>query len=281
MFDGDNAGINAALRAALILIENGLYVKVAALPGGLDPDDFINKNGVDNFKKEVENAKDIIDFQADILLKGYAALGPQDKTNIAGRLMETILKQPDEIIKREWAKTVADRLDIDAYVILAKVSAAKPARQAIKPQVKETYKEPADNTPRFELDLVKVLLKFPRYVEMCKDLQSRHFKNQKMWSILKGIEKIRTENPTIENVAALLTEQMPQEEQIILKLSVDDMPKDMKPSKDIEVYLKALEKAAIAEDLKKLQQKTKEFQAGSVPLDLLKRQIELQKKLKN
>ncbi|MFP7297601.1 DNA primase [Neobacillus niacini] len=55
-FDSDKAGIEAAFRAGNMLIENGCSIKVAMMPDGLDPDEYIKKNGADKFRNEVIGA---------------------------------------------------------------------------------------------------------------------------------------------------------------------------------------------------------------------------------
>lgn len=280
VFDPDSAGINAALRAALILVESGLYVRVVTLPEELDPDEYLLKHGADSFRSLVAKAQDIMNFQIDLLIKGSAdTLNPQEKTNIASQLLETIKKQPDEIIRREWVRTAADRLDIDANVLLRK-AAYQSKYQTPAPQeaVEEKVK---DNTPPRESDLIKLLLKYPRYAENCKDLTQEHFENNEMWLILKGVQAIREETPNVEEVAALLIEKLPSLESTILKLSLEAMPKEVKPSKDIEDCLGLIRKAAYAKRLKHLQEELKKYPSGQVPLDMLKEQIEIQKKLKS
>lgn len=275
VFDPDAAGINAALRAALILMENGLYARVISLPDGLDPDDYITKHGAQAFNKLVENGRDIINFQADILLKNKAALTPQDKTNIAAELIETIKKQPDEIIKREWALIAADRINIDADIILSKISAKRGATTPAPIPVS------ADNTPAPETDLIKMLLKYPRYVELCKDLEEDHFKNPASWRILKGVEQLRQTRPDIESPVQQLVKDLPQDEALIIKLSLAPLPQNIRPAQDIEDTVKTIRKAALNSRLKELQQRIKQYDTGTVPADLQKQQIDLIKKIKS
>ena len=217
---------------------------------------------------------------ADLLLKGLTTLSPQDKTNIAAQLIETINKQPDEIIKRDWARMAAGRVAVDEDIILSKITRPKAPRPVNEPVAPLPPKVQEGETPAAETDLIKLLLKYPRYIESCIELTEDHFKNKDLWLILKGIESIRQAAPTAENIVNLLAGQNPRQEQLIYKLSVEALPRDIKPARDIEAHLKALQKAALTRQLKELQLKIKEYPAGAVPLDLLKEQIELQKKIK-
>ena len=68
-YDGDFAGQKAAIRGLEILSEEGLEVKVMALPDGLDPDDVIKNYGAEGYRKLLIDAKLLIDFKLDIIKK--------------------------------------------------------------------------------------------------------------------------------------------------------------------------------------------------------------------
>ncbi|AEH43920.1 DNA primase [Thermodesulfatator indicus DSM 15286] len=67
VFDADEAGVKAALRAAPIFLNEGLFPKVITLPAGEDPDTFVRKFGAEGFRKLVEEAQDIFDFMIAVL----------------------------------------------------------------------------------------------------------------------------------------------------------------------------------------------------------------------
>lgn len=276
IFDPDEAGIKASLRAALILVEQGLYVRVATLPAGLDPDEFITEYGAEEFKNIAKSAPDIMDFQINLLLKNAGLnMDAQTKTNIAAELSETINKQPDEIIKREWAKTAANRLNIDADIMLRKIS-KKPMQTSAPSQVKETNKL----EPKREADLIKLLLWNPRYCQDCANLSQAHFENKDLWLLLEGITALYKQNPTLQEPAKPLIEQYPQLEALILNLTLETMPKGAKASVDIKTYIKNIEKAFLEKRIESLSARLKSFPAGQVPVELMQEKLELQKKLK-
>jgi DNA primase len=277
IFDPDDAGINAALRAALILVEQGLYVRVATLPAGLDPDEFITEYGAEEFKNIAKSAPDIMDFQINLLLKKAGLnMDAQTKTNIAAELSETINKQPDEIIKREWAKTAADRLNIDADIMLKKIT-KKPMQNTAKTQVKK----PKTLEPKREADLIKILLWNPRYCQDCANLTEAHFENKELWQILEGIKALYQENPTIQEPSKPLIEKHPELEPLILNLTLEVLPKEARASVDIKTCIDSIEKAFLEKRFESLNAQLKSYPAGQVPVELLQEQIKLQKKLKS
>lgn len=277
IFDPDDAGINAALRAALILVEQGLYVRVATLPSGLDPDEFVTEYGAEEFKNIAKNAPDLMDFQINLLLKKSGSkMDAQTKTNIAAQLSETINKQPDEIIKREWAKTAADRLNIDADIMLKKII-KKPLHNTAPTQIK-TSKKPE---PKREVDLIKLLLWNPRYCQDCANLTEAHFENKDLWHLLEGIRSLYQQNPAIQEPAKPLIEQNPKLEGLILNLTLETLPKEARASVDIKTYIDVMEKAFLEKRFASLSAQLKSYPAGQVPMELLQEQIKLQKKLKS
>ena len=277
IFDPDDAGINAALRAALILVEQGLYVRVATLPAGLDPDEFITEYGAEEFKNIAKNAPDIMDFQINLLLKKAGLnMDAQTKTNIAAELSETINKQPDEIIKREWAKTAADRLNIDADIMLKKI-VKKPMQNTASAQPKQNKKI----EPKREVDLIKLLLWNPRYCQDCATLGEAHFENKDLWHILEGIKALYQENPTIQEPSKPLIQKYPELEPLILNLTLEVLPKEARASVDIKTYIDSIEKAFLERRFESLNAQLKSYPAGQVPVELLQEQIRLQKKLKS
>ncbi len=276
LFDPDQAGTKASLRAALILVESGIYVKVAALSEGLDPDEYINKYGLDKFKEVVDNAKDIINFRLDCILKGVQSISPKDRADITAELIEIIQKQPDDIIRNEWVLTAANRLGVAPEIIAQKIkktdAASKP--KAVRPKE-------ADNTPQSERDLIRVLLKFPRYVELCADLKEEHFENKDIWLILKEVQTLRLQRPDVEEVLPLMAQKDEGLSKKALKYAMQPLPEGIRPQREVEACLNTLNKTALNKRYKRIQQQLAGYEPGAAPLDLLKEQMEIQKKLKS
>ncbi|WP_078379667.1 DNA primase [Sutcliffiella halmapala] len=89
-YDGDNAGIEAAYRAAKILIEQGCYVRVALMPDKLDPDDYIRKKGPESFKQDVIGASlTFMAFKLQYLRRGRNLKDEGEKI----RYIEDVLKE--------------------------------------------------------------------------------------------------------------------------------------------------------------------------------------------
>jgi DNA primase len=114
VFDADRPGESAALRSAELLLASGLGVSIATVPQGKDPDEFLHAHGLTAFQKCLDGAVDLAEFQTELALKRRPGnLGPAEKSAVAREVLETISRCPDEVVKGEWRKRLAQRLKID------------------------------------------------------------------------------------------------------------------------------------------------------------------------
>ena len=116
IYDGDSAGIKAALRGLNIAIEEGLHVKLLLIPENEDPDSYVNKIGTEAFKLFVENnKKDFVLFQLDIFMKD-AGNDSTKKMQMVNEIADTIsrLNRPEEFTRRnDYINAVSQKLKID------------------------------------------------------------------------------------------------------------------------------------------------------------------------
>lgn len=116
IYDGDNAGIKAALRGLDLALEEGLNVKLVLIPDGEDPDSYVNKVGASAFIQFVQqNKKDFILFQLDVALKD-AGNDSVKKAEVVNRMAETISKinkAEDFTRQQDYIKQTAEILKIE------------------------------------------------------------------------------------------------------------------------------------------------------------------------
>ncbi|MFN2437737.1 MAG: DNA primase, partial [Chitinophagaceae bacterium] len=92
IYDGDTAGVKAALRELHMALEEGLNVKLVLIPDGEDPDSYLQKLGTNNFKAFIqENKKDFVLFQLEVSLKD-AGTDADRKSEVVNQVAETISK---------------------------------------------------------------------------------------------------------------------------------------------------------------------------------------------
>lgn len=116
IYDGDNAGIKAALRGLDLALEESLNVKLVLIPDKEDPDSYVNKIGAEAFRQFIaDNKKDFILFQLDIALKD-AGDDTAKKSAVVNQVAETISKinKTEEFTRRQdYIRQVAEVLKIE------------------------------------------------------------------------------------------------------------------------------------------------------------------------
>lgn len=166
VFDPDAAGAAAALRGAEILLDKGFFVKVTRLPEGLDPDEFIKKHGAAKFEEQVAKAVDLAEYVTDQVLAGYGEpLSPHDKGRAAAEILQLIGKQPNAIVRQEWIKRLAKRLEVEEDALFHELDRDKP-KKALRRRREEEKAKPAtgklDPADPAEEELLRLLLAHPR-----------------------------------------------------------------------------------------------------------------------
>lgn len=116
IYDGDTAGIKAALRGLDMALEEGLNVQLVLIPDNEDPDSYVNKVGPSAFNAFVQSAKkDFILFQLDVQLKEVGN-DLNKKNSVVNQIAETLSKinKPEDFTKlQEYIRKCADLLKID------------------------------------------------------------------------------------------------------------------------------------------------------------------------
>ena len=285
LFDPDAAGIKAALRGALVLIEQGLFVKVASLSDGLDPDEYIAKYGKEKFEEVLDRAQDLIAFHTRLQLDLYPRpLDPQAKTAVVSELTETLLKQPDPIVRREWAKYVAEQTGVEEELVrerlLGREHAAARFQQRFNASRAPSAAPQAEHFNAAEENLVGWLLRFPQYARGCEELAPQ-FDSRALGELLQALCRAAAENPAPEGFADRVSALAPAQHKLAVRLCMQELPRDFQPQRDIASCKKAVEREALQRQLAAVRQQIKTAGAGQVPAQLLQQMTQLQNKLKN
>lgn len=129
MYDGDSAGIHAALRGIDLVLSEGLNVKIVLLPDGEDPDSYSRKHTLEEVNRFIsENEKDFIAFKTDLLLAD-AAGDPLKKANLINDIADTIADIPDPVKRSVYIDSTAVKFGIDSAILFERVNKTrhKPA----------------------------------------------------------------------------------------------------------------------------------------------------------
>ena len=125
IYDGDSAGIKAALRGIGLVLKEGLNVKVVLLPEGQDPDDFARRHTLEEVQDHIaRNEQDFIAFKTDLLL-GEAGNDPLKRATLINDIADTISLIPDAVMRAVYVQTCAGKFDIDEQILTDRVSRSR------------------------------------------------------------------------------------------------------------------------------------------------------------
>ena len=143
MYDGDSAGIHAALRGINLVLAEGLNVKVVLLPDGEDPDSFSRKHTLEEVRRFIEdNEKDFIAFKTDLLLEETAG-DPLRKANLINDIADTIAEIPDPVKRSVYVEAASAKFGIEAQILFDRIVSARRSAQ-------DASRKQAERGPRIE-----------------------------------------------------------------------------------------------------------------------------------
>ncbi len=128
-YDGDRAGIEAARKAAALLLGAGLNVRRARFPAGQDPDSLRLDEGPEAVRRTVAEARDAVALELDDL-PGRGELDPRLRAREAARVRTLIDRVDDPIVRRGYYEAAADRLGVRVEVLLQESAAAADPQAA-------------------------------------------------------------------------------------------------------------------------------------------------------
>jgi len=182
LFDGDPAGIRAALRGIDLILEQGMNVKICTFPEGEDPDSFAKQNTLEELQAYLkENAKDFIAYKASLLME-EAQNDPVAKANLIRDMVTSISKVTDNIQREIYVRECSRIMDISEGVLFstlaqmgkkAESDANKSYNQKQKAfEVVKSTEAPIKVDIQYELEqkIIEILLLYGSRKEAFEDL---------------------------------------------------------------------------------------------------------------
>ena len=155
LYDGDAAGIKAALRGIDMLLEEGMNVKVVLLPDGEDPDSFARSHGASEFAEFIrQNETDFIRFKTKLLLD-EAGDDPIKRSALITDIIRSVAIIPDNIARSVYIRECAATMEIDEQVLLNEVNKIRLDK------VRNTHPKANRNEPPAPTPNAEVLPEYP------------------------------------------------------------------------------------------------------------------------
>ncbi len=255
IFDGDSAGIRAALRGIDMILEAGLNVKVLLLPDGEDPDSFSKSVSSDDLLLYIEdNKQDFIKFKAGLFQK-EASNDPVKKGELIRNIIDSISKIPNDVQHEIYIKEVARLMDISEDALFREMARTlqnkqrqiekdyirQKQKESLKPVVKKQVEsKEIDRRSILEKNIIKYLLLYGTKQVEVEDWDVNYVKNEKgeeeiliekfnrKLSVAEEIylqmqeDEIEFANPAFKNIYDIIIDKLLNQEEIeIPKLLIE------------------------------------------------------------
>lgn len=139
MYDGDSAGIHAAMRGITMVLSEGMNVKVVLLPDGDDPDSFCRKHTLEQVREFMASSEqDFISFKSELLLK-QAGDDPLKRANLINDIADTIAAIPDPVKRSTYVAATADRFKVESSILFDRILATR--RKMLEEKSREEFRE--------------------------------------------------------------------------------------------------------------------------------------------
>lgn len=148
LYDGDAAGIHAAMRGTDMLLSEGMNLKVLLLPDGDDPDSFARKHTAADFKKYIEEHQtDFMEFKTDLLLKNER--DPLKRSEAINSIVKSISLVQDQILRDTYLHECAMRMSMNEATLINTMNKfIRDGRDRMNPQQQQAGQQASPEPPR-------------------------------------------------------------------------------------------------------------------------------------
>lgn len=148
LYDGDSAGIHAALRGTDMLLAEGMHVKILLLPDGDDPDSFARKHTAEDFKAYIDaHQTDFIIFKTNLLME-EAGRDPIKRAQLISDIVKSIAVIPEEITRAVYIRETSQMLNVEERILLNETEKIRKQELERLARERERMKEAGDAASR-------------------------------------------------------------------------------------------------------------------------------------
>lgn len=214
LYDGDAAGIKAALRGIDLVLKGGLNVRIVLLPDGEDPDSFSRKNGSTEFKKFLqEHTQDFISFKIDLYSKD-ASQDPIRKAEAIREIISSIGVIPDPIKRSVYIQETSRLLSISEAVLLTELNKLlinerdKKKQERVRNEVKESIEAIPEIVAISKTDIVSIVQMQEREtIRLLLNYAESQYEEQRLIDfMLTELEDVEFSDPVLKEIYQMFKE---------------------------------------------------------------------------
>ena len=272
MLDNDNAGLEATVKNGEILINNGIDTSVVRLSGAKDPDEYIEKYGIDAMENNINNAIKYIDFKIEYLKKNKNLNNMEDMITYVKEVINSLNNQ-DDLTKELIISKISKDYQIDVDV-LKKAMVNVPMKKEIK---EEIIRPKMSKYQKASHKVLYYMLMDTKYISIYKNALG-YFKERIERVLASEIEYFAKENNNID-VADFTTYMMDREDEYeLLQIILSENGNTSISDNEFESCVKAILNIYKKEEIEKLKSKIAEELDQSEKEKLLEKLIDLKRK---
>jgi DNA primase len=269
-YDPDTAGQNAMRRSMDLLLAKGLRVRVLKLAGGLDPDDFVRKEGGDVYKRLLASAPYFWQYLMTEAGHRYDLGDPAMKANAVNDVVQYVAKIQDRVEQLEVARAVAEGFKVPESLIFERLRLS-PGRPYVRPMARTmTLPETDRRLTLAEKQLIQALLQDPKIAPVLQPFLQGDF--------LAGIWS----GPVLEQ---LIKDPVRNVEMALESVQDDGLKKQVRAAvlepfgrisdEQALASVKRLYDAHLVKKIEEIREQLKQYGSGAAPAELVRKHMEI------
>ena len=272
-YDGDAAGTSAAARSLDLLLERGLQVRVAELPEGLDPDDFLRKEGATAYGRLVEQAPGYLDFLIHHESRTRDLSRIEEKVAAVNAILPHIAKLRSPIERASWGGVLADVLRIEDGLVLQELrSSLRSAKVGIRQRP-----EAAEPPREAEARLVSLLLDLEQGRKRLRlQLQPDDLEGTRVAGIVRSILRLENEGGSVDYTTLFASLESDSDRDLLMRIAFREQAEGR--VEEVDDCLEAFRRRRLKSDGQDVQRAIEQTDPTGVD-ELLIRKMELARQI--
>jgi len=277
-YDGDKAGIDAAIRASYLLFQGGVEPLVIKVPDGKDPDDWVQAEGADVVRIAARDAKSSIEFEFDA--KQVEGMSSTQQSELVDNVLFNIARIKDSIIRNNILRNIAHRVNIDEKELMQRLKREQSRQRTNIHEPSETRSlEFSSLLQKAQLLLVKMLAHDEPGIR--QTVRDKVDIDQISEPLLKKMAEMLMPLYDEINYSSIIDEfEDKQEREIVTKILMEAIPQS-DPEQEINDCIFVLKSQPIKDKIKAVRFKIREREeSGKDPIEAVMEEALLQQELR-
>ena len=272
-FDPDTAGQGAAERSCELLVSEGFDVNVALLPGGLDPDTFVQQQGRSAYVAQLKHSRPYLEFLLDRAATGHDLTRDDARREFLKKMLAVAARIPDAAARDQFADRLAHKARVTEEVIRSEIRKAAVARRLDVPA--ERIRATAGRLRDVERGLLWAIVHVPEAaIAALKELEPVDFQGLTCESVLAKASRLLADGP-VAFTNALMAGLSTQEAELVTTVAAAEQA----PILDLHMCVLDVQLGRIERQLADIQRELAQSQSSDKVNELLRQKNELSSQL--